>query len=335
VSQAGERMLAEVAGLGRQIRETAAAVREQLPEREPPRAVALAGLGGSAIGADLALALWGGSARVPAVVVRGDTPPGWLGPGDLLVAVSYSGKTAETLACARRAVERGIRLVAVSAGGDLPALAREGGGDAVTVAGGLLPRVALGRLFAAVAVTLEHNGVIPGVAAELEEAAAASDDAAADGGGVEARDLGRALAGATAWIGGAGTLEAVARRWKTQLNENAKMPASYAGIPELAHNEIEGWAGVARAGGEHAAVFLTDPADPPRLRETVRRTAEVVGGDAGLTEILEGRGSSRTARALSLVAFGDCVSVHAAVAAGVDPFPIERLEALKRELAER
>jgi glucose/mannose-6-phosphate isomerase len=328
-------MLAEVAGLGRQIRETSAVARKTLPEREPPRAVALTGLGGSAIGADLALALWGGAARVPAVVVRGATPPGWLGPDDLLVAVSYSGRTAETLACARRALERGVRLLTVSAGGDLPLLAGEGGGDAVTVAGGLLPRVALGRLFAAVAVALEHNGVIPGVAVELDEGAAACEDAAADGGGPEARDLGRALAGATAWIGGAGPLEAVARRWKTQLNENAKMPAAYAGIPEMAHNEIEGWAGVARAGGEHAAVFLTDPADSPRLRETVRRTADVVAGDAGRTEILEGRGSSRTARALSLVALGDCVSVHAAEAAGVDPFPIERLEALKRELAGR
>ena len=130
---------------------------------------------------------------------------------------------------------------------------------------------------------------------------------------------------------GAGPLAAVAYRWKTQLNENAKMHAFSHAFPELDHNEIEGWDGA--PDGMFAAVLLRDGGEGLDVARLMDVTAELIGGDAAFVEQVHGRGDTPAARAFSMVAHGDWVSYHAALARGVDPSPVERIDALKRRLA--
>ena len=119
----------------------------------------ISALGGSAIGGSLAEALWRDSLRAPVAVNRAATLPGWVGPGHLVVAVSYSGGTAETLAAARRARERRRRASRSPPATRSAQLTSAGGGKVVRVPGGLPPRAALGSLFGALAAVLEHAGV--------------------------------------------------------------------------------------------------------------------------------------------------------------------------------
>jgi glucose/mannose-6-phosphate isomerase len=131
-------------------------------------------------------------------------------------------------------------------------------------------------------------------------------------------------------IYGAGPLAVVAYRWKTQLNENAKQPAFSHALPELAHNEIVGWEGADLA--PFAAVFLRDSQNRPENLRMMDATRDLIEADACLVAEVEALGATRTARAFSLVAHGDWVSYHAALARGVDPTPVDRIGALKDRL---
>jgi glucose/mannose-6-phosphate isomerase len=330
-----EEMFGLVGQLGAQLREGYAAGHAALgaARAERPVTAVVSALGGSAIGGSLAEALWRDSARVPISVNRAATLPGWVGEGDLVLPVSYSGSTAETLAAARSALGRGAEVIAVTAGGPLQRLVADGGGQLVIVPGGLPPRAALGTLFGAVAAALEHVGAVPPVPEDIRAAAHACDVVAADRGGSLSRALGEALATTTTWVYGYGPLAAVARRFKSQLNENAKSMAAFGELPEPDHNEIVGWAGAMRTGGRHAAIHLADPDDPPTIRATIATTPRLIDGDATLHRVLTGEGQSRTGRAFWLLSLLDHTSVYTAQAAGVDPFEIDRIAELKQALA--
>jgi glucose/mannose-6-phosphate isomerase len=331
VETAVERMFGDIAGLGDQLRSSEAEARK-LPVLRQPSAVCIAGLGGSAISADLAEGLWGGAARVPVVVRRDSTLPGFVGRDSLLIALSYSGETFEALRCAEAALSRGAQLVAITGGGSLGSLAESAGAPVVPLTTGLQPRAATGYLFAALAVALEQARVIPDVSADLEAAAAACDEVAELRGGDGARELGHELATCTTWVSGYGPLAAVARRWKTQLNENAKVHAFAHELPELDHNELVGWAGVEGL-GPFAQVFLDDSDTHPRTKRRIDLTTQLIGDAAQDVLRIESRGRTSAERVFSLVLLGDLVSLYLAVLRGVDPGPVAVLERLKGDLS--
>jgi glucose/mannose-6-phosphate isomerase len=123
----------------------------------------------------------------------------------------------------------------------------------------------------------------------------------------------------------------VARRWKTQVNENAKLPCFYSELPEADHNEICGWNEIA-AESSLAAVFLEDSDQHPRERRRIELTAAAVS-DAGATAIrVETAGETRVARLLWGTMLGDLVSLELAERRGVDPLPVEPIERFKEAM---
>jgi glucose/mannose-6-phosphate isomerase len=288
-----------------------------------PSAVVIAGMGGSAMGGELLRALTTTHSPVPMTRVRGFGIPSWAGPGTLVVCVSYSGSTAETLACATRAHEQGADLLTIGAGGPLGDLAAEWGMPHALVPAGLQPRAALGYLFGAMAGAFGAAGLArDGIALQAAEAVDEVDPE-------EWRGLGERLAGTVPLVYGAGPMAAVAYRWKTQFNENAKIPAFASELPELDHNEIVGWEG---AGGVFAAVMLRDESEQAQTRRMIEVTASLIEGDAAFVEHVWSPGSSVAGRAFSMVAIGDWVSYHAALVRGVDPTPVLRIGELKSRM---
>jgi glucose/mannose-6-phosphate isomerase len=291
-----------------------------------PSAVVIAGMGGSAISGELLRGLVIADCDVPVTRVRGFGVPKWAGAGTLVVCSSYSGDTIETLSCADQAHAQGAGLLCVGMGGELGERAQTWGVPLARVPGGLQPRAALGYLFGAMAGAFAACGLAaPGIAEQCANGVEAVDRAAA-------RDLGERLIGTVPLIYGAGPLAAVAYRWKTQLNENAKMHAFSHAFPELDHNEIVAWEGA--PAGTFAAVMLRDRGESPQIGRLIDATAELIEPDAVLVEHVPGRGETAAARAFSMVAHGDWVSYHAAIARGVDPTPVERIGTLKQRQAE-
>ena len=341
-------MFAEVAGLPRQLRKGYEAARGRLagasiesfgaiPPAEPT-GLAVCGMGGSAIGADLVLACLSGLA-VPAVVVRGYGLPAWVGPQTLVIVVSYSGETEEALALAAQARSRGCVPVCVTSGGSLAAFAQAEGLPAVIVPGGGQPRAAVGSLSMPLLATLETAGLCREHAADVEAAAAqleadnlilAPDAADARN---PAKSLARRLEGRLAVVYGAGPTGPVARRWKGQINENAKAPAFFNELPELDHNELMGWTSLPHVTSSTVALFLCDERSDERLIRRAELTSRDYEALGVTTELVAARGDSRLARLFSLVQLGDYASCYLALLYGVDPTPVDAIQALKADLA--
>ena len=310
----------------------------QLSDWDSPGGLVVAGRGGSAVGGALAVAALGDTASRPIVSARGYGLPSWATPDTTVLCSSYSGNTEETLACYEAAGALGARRVVATSGGRLAEMARADGVPVIPVAGGLQPRAAVAYMTVAAIEVAVRCGAAPGLAAEIDVAAEHLEQLVVEWGpdsdeGSLAKSLARALHGTIPVIAGADLTAPVAYRWKTQLNENAKVPAFWHELPELDHNELVGWSGAAEL-GRFSAVFLEDVDTHPRISRRIELTEKIIGPSAASTHRVQTRGTSAFERVFSLVLLGDLVSIYLAALRGVDPAPVEPIERLKAELAE-
>jgi glucose/mannose-6-phosphate isomerase len=291
----------------------------------------VSGMGGSAIGGDLAAAALGERLTRPLVTVRGYGLPGWVTADWTVLCSSYSGETEETLSCFEAATELGASRIVASTGGALVERAREEGVPVVGLPGILQPRAAVGYMVVAALEAAALAGVAPRIATEVEEAAAFLERLAGD---IQARaaEVSSSLEGALPVVCGAELTVPVARRWKTQVNENAKLQAFFSELPEADHNEICGWEGVP-AQARLAVVMLEDAGQHPRVRRRFELTAEAIAAAGTEVVRVQTEGETPTARLLWAVMLGDLVSLQLAAARGVDPASVEALDAIKSALA--
>ena len=303
-----------------------------------PGGLVVAGMGGSAIGGDLAAAVLGDRASRPISVVRDYGLPAWITPDTTVLCSSYSGETEETLAAFEAAGALGARRIVCTTGGRLAATARAEKVPVVPLPGAFQPRAAVGYALVVALEAAALSGVAESLHTEIDVAAAHAEQLIAQWGpdGAEdstAKTLARELHGTVPQIAGAGLTAPIAYRWKTQLNENAKVP-SFAGVlPELDHNEIVGWQ-YAAAVAPFSLVALDDRDLHPRLRQRIELTLEVVGDQAAARRRVESVGETRLERLVSLVLLGDLVSLYAAVLNGRDPALIEPIDRLKAGLTQ-
>lgn len=335
-------MAALIASWPKQIRQQRAelALRGWPKDLGTPKIFAVGGMGGSAIASDLVCALAADRLPFPALTVRDYRWPASIGRDALVLLSSYSGNTEETLALYAEAGARGARRLALATGGELARLGAADGVPRVSLPPGLPPRAALGYSVVSLSILLEALGD-PGEGeaawaeslALLEEMshALAPDRPEEEN---PAKALARALTGrALCLYAAAGFPAVVARRWKGQVNENAKTPAFDQALPEMNHNEIVGWQALAGLHPRFAAVFLTDAEASPRLARRIVATRALLEEEGVATHEVRSRGRSRLARLLSLVVLGDWVSLYLAVLAGVDPTPIAKIDRLKAALS--
>lgn len=301
----------------------------------------IVGMGGSAIGADLVRDALGSALTRPVTISRGRAVPGWAREGELVIAVSHSGRTAETLSAARMALEQDATLVAVTTGGPLADLATESGGSIVRYPGGGQPRASVGHLAGSLAGVLAAAGFLPGldVAAELRAAARAVEErlgALGPAVPVEsnpAKQLAGRLLDRLPVVVGSEHLAPVARRWKTQLNENAETWAIAEEIPELLHNAVVGFGVPDWSCEQLFAVFLAPEDEPAFLAARRAIVAEGLGATGTAYAEVGLPALPPLAQAFAGVVTGDLVSLHLALLRGVDPTPVPAIESLKVRLA--
>jgi glucose/mannose-6-phosphate isomerase len=309
----------------------------KLEPHDAPGGLIVAGMGGSAIGGALAREALGDRASRPIVLARGYDLPAWTTPDTTVLCASYSGNTEETLAVWEAAGALGARRIVATTGGKLADAARAESVPVIPLPGGFQPRAAVAY---SLVVALEVAGVCgagESLHAEIDVAAAHAEELVREWGpdGPEdglAKTLARGLHGTVAQIAGAGLTAPIAYRWKTQFNENAKLPCFSHELPELDHNEIVGWHG-ARELGRFSALFLDDSDLHPRIRQRIELTRGLIAAEAAATYRIETIGENRIERLISLVLLGDLVSLYLAVLRGVDPSPVEMIERLKSALA--
>lgn len=293
---------------------------------DAPGGLVVCGMGGSAVGADLAAAAVGRRAERPIRTVRGYRLEPWVGEETLVLLSSYSGNTEETMSCFEAAGAAGAPRIALTTGGKLAERAREEGVPVIGVPGGIQPRAAVAYMVVGALECAALCGAAPPLREEVEATAAFLGGIAADD--PEPVGAARVLHGRIPVFYGGGLTAPAALRWKAQVNENAKRPAFWSVLPEADHNEVCGF----EAGGDLACVFLEDAGQHERTRRRMELTAELAAG-AGLPVVrVASRGESPLERLMSLVLLGDLMSLHLAAIDGTDPTPVDAIERLKQAL---
>jgi glucose/mannose-6-phosphate isomerase len=337
-----EGMLGHVAALPRQCRDAWAATRKlQLPARHfRAERILIAGMGGSAIGGDLAAAVAVGKSPIPILVHREYDLPAHVDRQTLVIASSYSGNTEETVSAFRAAFERGCPLVAITTGGELARLAGEWNVPLVSFDYRSQPRAALGYLFVSLLGILRAMGVVGRLDAELDEALAILEAQGAElAPGVpqaqnQAKQLAAELAGRMPIVVGSGPLAPVARRWKTQFNENGKNWACFEPLPEMNHNAVSGIHFPAEMAGRVRVLLLSSSGLHPRNRLRLELTRQVLEGQGIACHQVAVHGKDKLAQILSAVQLGDTVSCYLAFLNGTDPTAIDDIAGLKQRMSD-
>ncbi|HKZ14513.1 MAG TPA: bifunctional phosphoglucose/phosphomannose isomerase [Solirubrobacterales bacterium] len=323
-------MIDDVLGIPDQLRDALWRIESARLEAAPSAGLFVCGMGGSAIGGDLAAAALGDRLTGPMLTVRGYALPSWATPEWTVLCSSYSGQTEETLACLEAAETLGARRLVASIGGPLVDRARETEVPVVGLPGIFQPRAAVAYMVVVAAEVAALAGVGPRIHTEIDAAAAFLTEQS-ESLQQQAREIAGLIAGAVPVIYGSDLTAPVARRWKTQVNENAKFPAFWGELPEADHNEILGWAGA--AGEERAAaIFLEDRDQHPRVGRRFELTSASVQQDGAAVARVETMGETRIERLLWAVMLGDLVSLELARQRGVDPDPVEAIDRFKEEM---
>jgi glucose/mannose-6-phosphate isomerase len=302
--------------------------------------IVVIGMGGSAMGGDLLTALVADECRCPVFVLRGYELPAFVsGPQTLVIGCTHSGNTEETLSAFDQARQRGTALLAVTTGGEIARLADGWGAPVLRYAYESQPRAALGYSFILLINLLCHLGCAADKTADLSEAV--------DVMRVLQREIGPTVPVATnpakrlagqlmerlPVVYGAGLMEPVARRWKTQLNENAKRWAFFETMPELNHNAVVGYERSEGLRTSAGVIMLRSRYDSQRIQARWRITHDLLLHEGLVADQVHARGQSRLAQMLSLIHYGDLMSVYLALASNVDPTPVSLIAYLKEQLA--
>ena len=365
-------MLRQVASSAAQVREAARSAAEasldEIMAGGRPRAIVITGMGGSGIAGEVLAAVAGPGCPVQVITVHDYRLPGWVGAADLVIAVSCSGATEETLSAAEEAVRRGCRLLGVgSKGSPLAGLAEQARAAFIGVHAIGMPRSMLWGLSVPLVAAAARLGVleVPGqvyesAAAELERVAhlCRPDSEAFVN---PAKALALDLSGTLPMIWGTSPLTGVAAaRFACQLHENGKHPAVAGVLPEANHNQVvvfdgpfaPGYAALGYAGhgvaaaegngqatGRQAAplplrlVLLRDTREHPQVARRREESARIAAERGIEVTELAAAGDHPLERLASLVSLIDFTSVYLAIAAGIDPAPIVAIQELKARIA--
>jgi glucose/mannose-6-phosphate isomerase len=302
-----------------------------------PAGIVVAGMGGSAIGADVLRAYLVDRGSRPVCVCRDYGLPAFAGSDTLVVISSYSGNTEEALSCLEDAAKRGGHLACISTGGAVLERARELGVPYAVIPGGLPPRGALGYSFAPLLALASTVGLHEHDQDEYDECVEVLEKLVALYSALDAGNEAIALAGKLLdripLVYTSNRIDTVGVRWKGQFSENSKKLAFANVLPEMNHNEIMGWE-IEDAGIRPGVVLLRWAGDNEQMVKRFAFLGEAVKSRAGLCGDYTGEGNGFLSQMFSLIVLGDYVSFYLALLRGVDPTPVGTIEKLKIRLKE-
>jgi len=351
---------ADPGGMLRQVASSAAQVRSAVrtcgevdlapvTAGDRPRAIVVAGMGGSGIAGDVLAAVCGTSNATQIVTSHGYQLPGWVGAADLVIAVSCSGSTEETLGAATEAARRGCHLVGVGAAGSpLADIATQARAPFIPVKSAGMPRSTLWGLSIPLIAVAEQIGIVEVGADGYEATAATLEEIAyqcrptSESFVNPGKSLALDLLGTLPVIWGSSPLAGVAaKRFAAQLNENAKYPGIPGELPEANHNQVVALDGPfapgaqleARSGFPQRLVLLADPAEHPQVARRRAASAELASERGVRVSELAMTGEQPLQRFASVVGLIDYATVYLGIASGVDPTPIEIIQDLKERIS--
>jgi glucose/mannose-6-phosphate isomerase len=309
------------------------------PEYTKISNVVIVGMGGSAIGGDIAQRLALAESKLPVRVHRDYGLPTFVDASTLVIASSYSGNTEETLSAFTESLKTPAKKLVITSGGKLKQLAESEGIPVFVIDYQAPPRAAFPHSFVPLVGIFQKLGLLGDKSADLQESVVILNKLSTDF--IEtrplasnpAKQLAAKLWGHVAVVYGAEMLSEVAQRWKAQFNENSKAWAFFESFPELNHNAVVGYEFPPEAKERLFVILLHSSSLQPRSLLRYEATAKLLAKAGIAYEFAEARGESALAQVMSLVLLGDYSSFYLAMLNRVDPTHIDAINSIKKHLA--
>ncbi len=301
-------------------------------------AIVVAGMGGSALAADLVSNWLSARLSIPFVIVRDYDLPNFVDENTLVICSSYSGNTEESLSAYEQAGERNSQRIVITQGGTLVDRAKEDDVASYLLPGGYQPRMAVWYGVKAFADLLEQAGWCDGLVDELEssiewlEQSQANWKAEFMTADNQAKQVAESCMGKSVWIYSGPKLAASAYKWKININENSKHVSAWNVLPEFNHNEFLGWTEQPQH-KPFTVVQLRSGLDNQRTQKRFDVTNRLLSGRMPHPIEIEAKGETHIQQMLWSCLLGDYVSAYLGVLNGVNPTRVDAIEKFKKELS--
>lgn len=291
--------------------------------------VIICGIGGSALPTDIINSLVLPS--VPVYIHRDYNLPTIAHEDSLIICVSYSGNTEETVSAMEQALSRGMTCVGMATGGKIEQICEQNNLPFVKIPSGIQPRSATGYLFSAMAKVLSNCKIIGDISNDILETAEklSQINSVLE---KEGKLLAKKLVKKIPVVYASNNLKSVARIWKIKFNENSKIPAFYNYFPELNHNEMVGYTQVKKSTDLHVLI-IKDKDDHERTIKRMELTTSLLKKKGVKVDFIETKEGSLMFRMFSSLLLGDWTSYYLALNYKIDPTPVAMVEEFKAKMA--
>jgi len=297
--------------------------------------IIICGMGGSALPADLFLLIFVNDLKLPLYIHRSYNLPPQASKESLIICISFSGNTQETISALKEAQERKLKVAAITAGGELAKLAQKYNTPFVLLPSvKIQPRWAVGYLFGTLAKILSNSGVIEDSSEEILKAAENLKPLELE---TQGESLAKKLVGKIPLIYASDKFKALARIWKINFNENSKIMAFWNYFPELIHNEIVGYSNLKPQSvnlKNFHLIILRDSNDHPKILRAMELTADLLKEKGIEVDFVELEKKNILEKVFQNLILSDWVSYYLAKEYKIDPAPVRIVEEFKRKLEE-
>ena len=302
--------------------------------------IIVAGMGGSAIGADVVYSLIGDEIKIPYIVIRGYNIPSWVDSSTLVICSSYSGNTEETLTSLNKCKLKNTKIIAFTSGGKLYDFVLKNNYCHVLIPSGFQPRVALGYSFTLMLLMFNKikfikDNIIKRFQDNLIDLTKYSNIFSIPKNENLCYQIAEKIYNKNPIIYAEdGIFGIIGYRLKCQLTENSKILAFNNFIPEMNHNEIEAYTKDAKI-NNFIIIWIDDKGVHTRnkrrldisksiLSKKIKKQIEI---RLDLNDV-----KSSLVKYLIYINLMDWISYHTAILNNVDPSIIPNINELKKSL---
>ncbi|MFH1509726.1 MAG: bifunctional phosphoglucose/phosphomannose isomerase [Candidatus Nealsonbacteria bacterium] len=296
----------------------------------PPNNIIICGMGGSGLIGEILVNL----RPLNIFINKSYGLPPQAGIGSIIICVSYSGNTEETLSSFKEAIKRKLPIIAITTGGELEKIAKKNNIPlAILPPPYIPPRLALGEQFSAISQILENHNLLS--ESFIKEILNLGEKLKSKKLEAQGKKLAKKIHHKIPIIYTTNNFKGVSLIWKNSLNETAKMLAIDNYFPELNHNEIVGFSSVDKDqinNKKLIVIILKDPDDHPRILKQIKITKDIIEKEGIKTEIINMQGKNKLEKIFSTIILGFWTSYWLAIYYKVDPTPVKTIENLKKRL---
>lgn len=293
--------------------------------------IVICGVGGSALPGSLLLDM--ADISIPVFIHRDYGLPKITSEKSLIICISFSGNTEETISAYQKAIEKNYKVIAICTGGKLEQIAKENGLPVAVVPNDCLqPRFGTGYLVSALIKILDNCKITSNLSQDIFKTA---ENLRPENSEAQGKALAEKLVDKIPIIYSSKKYKSVARIWKIKFNENSKTMAFWNYFPELNHNEMVGFTRIKNYESrikDFYIIILKNNEDNPKILKRMEITADLIKESGAEVDFIEMAGITKLEKIFNTLLLGDWASYYLALAYGQDPVPVAIVEKFKKQL---